>query len=62
MILETFYNTMTSMGPVYMKSIYTWVKMAVWDAPYRMYLDFQLEHMRLKRNLSREEISEIHEE
>lgn len=62
MLFETFYNTMTSMGPDYMCSTYKWFKMALWDAPLRVYLDLQLEHMKLQRNLSTEKTSEIHEE
>ncbi len=62
MLFETFYNTMTSMGPGYLGSTYRWFKMALWDAPLRIYLDLQLEHMKLQRNLSTEEKSEIHEE
>ena len=62
MICETFYNTMASMGPGYMSSTYKWLKMALWDAPLRIYLDLQLEHMKLQRNLSTEEKGEIHEE
>jgi hypothetical protein len=62
MIFETFYNTMASMGPGYMSSTYKWFKMALWDAPFRIYLDLQLEYMKLKRNLSNQETAEIHEE
>jgi len=53
---------MISMGSYYARSTYKWVKMAVWDAPIRVYLDVQLEQMRLERNLSNLEEGEIHEE
>ena len=53
---------MTSMGPYYMSSAYKWFKAALWDAPTRVYLDIQLEHMRLERNLSKIEEGGIHEE
>ena len=53
---------MTSMGPYYMNSTYKWFKAALWDAPLRVYLDVQLEHMRLERNLSKIEEGKNHEE
>jgi hypothetical protein len=62
MLLIAIYNTMTSMGPYYMNSTYKWFKAALWDAPLRVYLDVQLEHMRLERNLSKIEVNENHEE
>jgi len=62
MILTAIYNTMLTMGPYYMTSTYKWFKMALWDAPTRIYLDIQLEHMRLERNLSEVEEGKIHEE
>ena len=62
MILYAVYNTMLTMGPYYLKSTYKWLKMAAWDAPVRIYLDIQLEYMRLERNLSQLEEGEIHEE
>ena len=62
MILTAIYNTMLTMGPYYMTSTYKWFKMALWDAPTRVYLDIQLEHMRLERNLSEVEEGKIHEE
>jgi hypothetical protein len=62
MILTAIYNTMVQMGPYYLNSTYKWFKTALWDAPVRIYLDIQLEHMRLERNLSDVEEVEIHEE
>jgi hypothetical protein len=43
---------MIGMGPYYLESTYKWFKMALWDAPTRVFLDIQLEQMRLERNLS----------
>lgn len=62
MLLVVIYNTVISMGSYYARSTYKWVKMAVWDAPIRVYLDVQLEQMRLERNLSNFEEDENHEE
>ena len=62
MLLVAIYNTVISMGSYYARSTYKWVKMAVWDAPIRVYLDDQLEQMRLERNLSNFEEDENHEE
>lgn len=55
MLLTAIFNTFIGMGPYYMDSTYRWIKMAVWDAPTRVFLDVQLEQMRLERNLSEEE-------
>jgi len=48
------YNTLTAMGPYYADNIYKWFKTALWDAPIRIYLDVQLEQIKLERDLSRE--------
>ena len=55
MLLTAIFNTMYGMGPYYLDSTYKWFKMALWDAPTRVFLDVQLEQMRLERNLSGEE-------
>jgi hypothetical protein len=55
MLLTAMFNTMYGMGPYYIESTYKWFKMALWDAPTRVFLDVQLEQMRLERNLSEEE-------
>jgi hypothetical protein len=55
MLLTAIFNTMYGMGPYYIESTYKWFKMALWDAPTRVFLDVQLEQMRLERNLSGEE-------
>ena len=52
MLFQAIANTTVDMGPHYLTNIYTWVKSAIWDAPYRVYLDVQLEKQRLERNLS----------
>jgi len=46
--LAVYRNTM-SMGSFYVENFYRWVKMAVWDAPRRIYLDIQLEKMKIER-------------
>lgn len=55
MLFTAICNTMIGMGPYYTQSTYKWFKMALWDAPTRVFLDVQLEQMRLERNLSGEE-------
>jgi hypothetical protein len=55
MLFTAICNTMIGMGPYYVQSTYKWFKMALWDAPTRVFLDVQLEQMRLERNLSGEE-------
>ena len=55
MLLIAIFNTVYGMGPYYMDSTCKWLKMALWDAPTRVFLDVQLEQMRLERNLSGEE-------
>jgi len=55
MLFTAICNTMIGMGPYYIESTYKWFKMALWDAPTRVFLDVQLEQMRLERNLSGEE-------
>jgi hypothetical protein len=37
------------MGPHYITNTYKWVKMAVWDAPYRVWLDVELEKISIDR-------------
>lgn len=55
MLLTAIFNTMYGMAPYYIESTYKWFKMALWDAPTRVFLDVQLEQMRLERNLSEED-------
>jgi hypothetical protein len=37
------------MGSVYLANTYTWVKTALWDAPYRLLLDIELEKISIER-------------
>ena len=55
MLFQAIANTTMDMGPQYLTNIFMWVKSAVCDAPYRIYLDVQLEKQRLERNLSLQE-------
>jgi hypothetical protein len=52
MYAYALYRTMKSMGPEYILNICDWVKRALWDAPYRVYLDVDLEKMAIERELS----------
>jgi hypothetical protein len=47
--LQAFIQTLTSMGPHYITNTYKWLKMAVWDAPYRVWLDVELEKISIDR-------------
>ena len=47
---QAIMQTMIGMGPTYVHYIFTWVKMAVWDAPYRVWLDIELEKISIERN------------
>lgn len=58
MYLQAIFQTMRDMGPRYLINIYKWVKCAVWDAPFRVYLDVELEKNMIERNLSRDEDDE----
>ena len=58
MYLQAVFQTMRDMGPQYLINIYKWVKCAVWDAPFRVYLDVELEKNMIERNLSRDEDDE----
>ena len=60
MLFHAIANTTVDMGPQYLTNICRWVKSAVWDAPYRVYLDVQLEKQKLERNLSLQESDESH--
>lgn len=44
-------QTFIGMGPTYIHNIYKWVKMAVWDAPYRLWLDIELEKLSIERTV-----------
>jgi len=47
--LQAFIQNLTSMGSHYIANTYKWVKMAVWDAPYRVWLDVELEKISIDR-------------
>ena len=49
MYAKAIYRTIMSMTPFYIENFSLWVKMAVWDAPRRIYLDIQLEKMKIER-------------
>lgn len=42
------------MGPHYLLNTYRWVKMAIWDAPIRLFLDIELELQSIQRSEERE--------
>tara|TARA_B100000405_G_scaffold46523_2_gene30615 strand:- start:1275 stop:1412 length:138 start_codon:yes stop_codon:yes gene_type:complete len=42
------------MGPHYLVNIYRWVKMAIWDAPIRLFLDVELELQSIERSTAME--------
>jgi len=49
---HAIYRTTISMGPHYITNVYKWLKMALWDAPHRIYLDIELEKLALEREIS----------
>ena len=55
---QAIYQSMTTMGTTYHVNIYKWFKMALWDAPYRIWLDIELEKLAIERNLSAETVEE----
>lgn len=55
---QAIYQSMTTMGPTYLINIYKWFKMALWDAPYRIWLDIELEKLAIERRLSAESVEE----
>lgn len=42
-------RTMISMGPEYTTNVLKWIKSAVWDAPYRVWLDIELQKIAYDR-------------
>ena len=42
-------QVLISMGPHYISNTYTWMKCALWDAPYRFILDVELEKFSIER-------------
>ena len=53
MYAKAIYRTIMSMTPYYIENLCLWVKTAVWDAPYRIYLDIDLEKQKLERENER---------
>lgn len=49
MILVAMFNTVRDMGPYYISNVVGWVKSALWNAPFRVFLDIELELLRLQR-------------
>ncbi|QIG59834.1 hypothetical protein [Dishui Lake phycodnavirus 3] len=47
--LKAVYVTIMTMGAFYVENFAVWVKTAVWDAPRRIYLDIELEKMKIDR-------------
>lgn len=50
-----------SMGPSYLINIYKWVKMAVWDAPCRVWLDIELEKFAIERSMCSQKEEDYYE-
>uniref|UniRef100_A0A6C0CPB6 Uncharacterized protein n=1 Tax=viral metagenome TaxID=1070528 RepID=A0A6C0CPB6_9ZZZZ len=55
---RAIFNTLRDTGPQYLVNTYKWIKMAVWDAPYTIFLDVDLEYTRL-RFAEMKEMSEL---
>lgn len=53
MYAKAIYRTIVTMTPFYVENFCLWVKSAVWDAPYRIYLDIDLEKQKLEREKER---------
>jgi hypothetical protein len=51
MYAKAFYRTIISMTPFYLENVFRWVKMAVWDAPMRVYLDVDLEKQVIEKEI-----------
>lgn len=51
MLLLAIFNTAREMGPQYIVNFADWIKTAVWNAPFRVFLDIELELLRLNRRL-----------
>ena len=47
--IHAVYRTMISMGPEYTTNVLKWVKSAVCDAPYRVWLDIELQKIAYDR-------------
>lgn len=53
MYIKAIYRNTISMSSFYIENFCNWVKMAVWDAPMRLYLDIDLEVEKIKRENQR---------
>lgn len=51
MYARAIYRILVSMTPLYIENVYRWIKMAVWDAPMRIYLDIDLEKHVIEREI-----------
>lgn len=51
MYAKAIYRTIISMTPFYLENVLRWVKMAVWDAPVRFYLDVDLEKTVIEKEI-----------
>lgn len=51
MLLLAIFNTAREMGPQYIVNFADWIKTALWNAPFRVFLDIELELLRLNRRL-----------
>lgn len=45
------FNTARDMGPQYISNTLEWIKTALWDAPFRVFLDIELELLRLNSRM-----------
>jgi len=48
--IQAVIQVLISMSPHYISNVYTWVKCALWDAPYRFILDVELRKYQLTVN------------
>jgi hypothetical protein len=53
MYIKAIYRNTISMSSFYIENFFNWVKMAVYDAPMRLYLDIDLEVEKIKRENER---------
>ena len=58
MYAHAIYRIVRFNGSQYILNVYNWVKTAVWDAPYRVYLDVELEKVSIERELSLSETND----
>ena len=51
MYTKAIYRTIISMTPFYLENLGHWVKMALWDAPRRIYLDVELQKQVIEKEI-----------